>query len=57
MHKAGFKNAVATLGTAVTPEHARLIKKYTSNQEIKDIVISNNVAGIIFRNKVEFLSL
>ena len=30
MHAAGFTNAVATLGTAVTAEHARIIKRYTS---------------------------
>ncbi len=29
LHDAGFENAVATLGTAITPEHARLMKKYT----------------------------
>lgn len=28
LHKAGFGNAVATLGTAVTPEHARRISRY-----------------------------
>ena len=29
MHGAGFTNAVATLGTALTPEQARLISHYT----------------------------
>ena len=29
MHQAGFDNAVAALGTAFTPYHASLIKKYT----------------------------
>jgi len=29
MHAAGFSNAVATLGTAITPEHARLVSRYT----------------------------
>ena len=29
LHAAGFENAVATLGTAITPEHARLMAKYT----------------------------
>lgn len=38
-------------------EHGWLIKKYTSNQEIKKIVVSNNIAGIIYRNKIEFISL
>ncbi len=30
LHSAGFENAVATLGTAITDEQARLISKYTS---------------------------
>ncbi|MBQ7592376.1 MAG: DNA primase [Clostridia bacterium] len=29
MHQAGFQNAVATLGTAITEEHARIISRYT----------------------------
>lgn len=29
LHAAGFKNAVATLGTALTQDQARLIKRYT----------------------------
>lgn len=29
MHAAGFQNAVATLGTAITADHARLIARYT----------------------------
>ena len=31
MHQAGFNQAVASLGTALTPEHARLMKRYTDN--------------------------
>lgn len=34
-----------------------LIKKYTSNQEVRKIVISNEVAGIIYRNKIEVIKL
>ncbi len=30
MHAAGVSCAVATLGTAITPDHARIIKKYTN---------------------------
>ncbi len=29
LHAAGFENAVATLGTAITPEQARIMAKYT----------------------------
>ncbi len=35
MHMAGFTNAVATLGTALTPEQARIMAKYT-----KSVVVS-----------------
>ena len=35
LHAAGFSNAVATLGTAITSEHARLMTRYT-----KSVVIS-----------------
>lgn len=28
LHQAGFDNAIATLGTAITPEHARTIARY-----------------------------
>ncbi len=35
LHAYGFENAVATLGTAITPEHARIMAKYT-----KQVIIS-----------------
>ncbi|HEX2938705.1 MAG TPA: DNA primase, partial [Ruminiclostridium sp.] len=35
LHQAGFKNAVATLGTALTPEQSRLMSRYA-----KDVVVS-----------------
>jgi DNA primase len=31
LYQAGIKNVVATLGTALTSDHAKLIKRYTSN--------------------------
>lgn len=31
LHGAGFSSAVATLGTAITPEHARLMSRYTKS--------------------------
>ncbi len=30
MHQAGFNNAVASLGTALTSGHASLLKRYTN---------------------------
>jgi len=48
MHQAGFQSAVATLGTAVTPDHARMIRKYTSK-----VILSydSDEAGISAANK------
>jgi len=40
MHQAGFQNAVATLGTAITEEHARIIAKYT-----KKVILSYDSDG------------
>lgn len=34
-----------------------LVKKYISSQEVKSIVVSGNIAGIIYRDKIEFLGL
>ena len=31
MHQAGFTEAVASLGTAFTPDHARILKRYTED--------------------------
>ena len=36
MHAAGFTNAVATLGTALTPEQARIMARYTKRVLISD---------------------
>jgi len=34
-----------------------LVKRYIANQEITNIVVSNNIAGIIYRNKIEIINL
>lgn len=31
LHQAGFKNAIAILGTALTPDHLQIIRRYTKN--------------------------
>ena len=48
LHQAGFQNAVATLGTAITPEQARLMSRYT-----KKVIISydSDAAGQNAANK------
>lgn len=34
-----------------------LIKKYTSSQEVKDIILGSSIAGIIYKDKIEFVNL
>lgn len=48
LHQAGIENAVATLGTAITDEHARIIAKYT-----KKVIISydSDEAGVKAANR------
>jgi len=47
-HESGITNAIATMGTACTPEHARILKRYT-----KDIVLCFDAdkAGIAAADK------
>lgn len=55
-----FGNIIAVnFGTEVLfiNNYGWLIKKYTSSQEIQSITISNNLAGIIYKDKIEFLNL
>ena len=48
MHQAGFDNAVASLGTAFTSEHAKLIKKYTNGVWL---AYDSDEAGVIATQK------
>ncbi len=34
-----------------------LSKKYKSNQEIQDIILTNSIAGIVYKNKIEIVKL
>ena len=34
-----------------------LLKKYTSSQEVKEIVLGSSIAGIIYKDKIEFVNL
>ena len=54
------QNIIAiNLGTEVEfiDTNGRLVKKYTSTQVVRDIVICNGLAGVIYRDKVELISL
>ena len=49
MHKAGFKNAVACLGTAFTPKHAKQLKLISSNVVV---CLDGDSAGLNAANKI-----
>lgn len=34
-----------------------LIKKYTSTRNVKDVVVSNSIAGIVYKDKIELIGL
>ena len=54
------QNIIAlNLGTEVEfiDTSGRLVKKYTSTQVVRNIVICNGLAGIIYRDKIELVSL
>ena len=52
-------NIAINLGTEIYFINSRgwLIKKYMANQEIRDVIVSDKIAAIIFRDKVEILIL
>ena len=52
-------NIAINLGTEVHFIDTRglLIKKYTSSQEIRQIVLSEKIAGIVYRDKIEIVKL
>ena len=41
----------------IVNENGWLIKKYTSSKEIKNIVLGNSIAGVVYKNKIEIISL
>lgn len=55
-----YKNIIAlNLGTEIHFIHTNgwLIKKYTSTKDIKDVVICENMAGIVYKDKIELVNL
>ncbi len=55
-----YGNRIAlNLGTEVEfiNNEGRLIKRYLANQEITNVVISDNIAGIIYRDRIEIINL
>ena len=41
----------------VRAPNGRLIKKYTSNSQIKNLFIGDTIAGVIYKNKIEIIEL
>lgn len=55
-----YQDVVAVnLGTEVHFIHVSgwLIKKYISSKEIKEVILSQNLAGIVYKDKIELVSL
>ena len=55
-----YENVIAiNLGTEVHFIHVNgwLIKKYTSSKEVKDVILSSNLAGIVYKDKIELVNL
>ena len=52
-------NIAINLGSEIYFVSSRgwLIKKYVANQEIRDVIVSDRIAAIIFRDKIEILIL
>ena len=54
------KNIIAlNLGTEIEflNTDGWLVKRYKANQEITNITVSNSIAGIIYRDKIEIINL
>ncbi len=55
MHKGGFKNTVATLGTALTPDHVQILARFCSSAVM---LYDSDAAGLkAAERSVEFINL
>lgn len=52
-------NIALNLGNEIriVKSNGRLVKKYTSNSQIKNLVIGDSIAGVIYKNKIEIIEL
>ena len=41
----------------IVSKNGSLKKKYVSNQQIKDLIIGSNICGIVYKDKIEIISL
>lgn len=56
----GNKNIIAVntgMEAYFLKDNGFLIKKYESNQEIKEIILGENIAGIVYKNKINIIKL
>ena len=55
----GGNNIALNLGNEIRIVNLKgwLVKKYTSNSQIKNLVIGDTIAGVIYKNKIEIIEL
>ena len=41
----------------IVNQKGSLKKYYVSNQQIKDLIIGNNICGVVYKDKIEIVSL
>ena len=55
------KNSIIALNLGTEVEFVNtngwLVKKYIAQQEINNVVLSNSIAGIVYRDKIEIVNL
>lgn len=55
----GGNNIALNLGNEIriVNSNGRLVKKYKSNSQIKNLVIGDSIAGVVYKNKIEIIEL
>lgn len=56
---ASGNNIALNLGNEIriVNSNGRLVKKYKSNSQIKNLVIGDSIAGVVYKNKIEIIEL
>jgi hypothetical protein len=56
---ASENNIALNLGNEIriVNSNGRLVKKYKSNSQIKNLVIGDSIAGVVYKNKIEIIEL
>ena len=55
----GGNNVALNFGNEIRIVNSKgwLVKKYKSNNQIKNLVIGDSIAGVIYKNKIEIIEL